>query len=139
MNGAPGAPDLAPGAKGQQHLAGWRVLGDDVAAGIGVEKLVVLVDPQTVRGHGEVAPGADLAAVAIQHHHVAHAAPADPDRPVRLRIADTGVDPALRIDGDVRHRPPDLGLGPALHQLVLIAPKPQPLRHDVLPATIGMV
>src|SRR3954464_4602187 len=57
--------DLSPGAKGHQHLASWRMLRDDVAAGIGVEKLVVLVDPHTVRRRGEVAPIPDLASIAV--------------------------------------------------------------------------
>src|SRR4029078_7812431 len=52
--------DLVPGAERHQHLAGRRMLGDDVVAGIGVEKLVVLVHPEAVRRTGEVAPGADL-------------------------------------------------------------------------------
>src|SRR5688572_22589839 len=112
------------------------MLGDRVVASIGVEDLALLIDPHAVRRHREVAPIADLLAIAVQHHHVAHAATTHPDRPIRLRIANPGVDPPLRIDRDVRHRSPDLSLGPALHQLVLITPEPEPLRHDNLPANL---
>ena len=130
---------LTPGADRQQHLAGRRVFGDGVEAGVGQVNLASRVDPDAMRRGGQVAPAADLVPIPVEYQHVPDAAQDVADRAVLARVADAGVDPSPRVDADIRDRAADLHLRPMLHHFVLVVPESDALRHDTSPTVGGAV
>ena len=98
---------LTLGANRKQHLAGRRVFGDGVEAGIGQINLASRVDPDAMRRGGQVAPAADLVPIPVEYQHVPNAAQDVADRAVLARVADPGVDPSPRVDADIRNRAAD--------------------------------
>src|SRR5439155_7847931 len=90
------------GPERQQQLAGGRMFGDGVEAGVGQVNLAGLVDPDAMRRGGQVPPTADLVPIPVEYQHVPDTAEDVADRAVVAGVADAGVDPAPCVDTDIR-------------------------------------
>jgi hypothetical protein len=130
---------LALGADRQQHLAGRRVFGDGVEAGVSQVNLAGRVDPDPMGRGSQVAPAANLVPIPVEHQDVPDTAQDVTDRAVLAGVADAGVDPSPRVDADIRDCAADLHFGPMLHHFVLIVPESDALRHGSPPTVGGAV
>src|SRR5581483_3543213 len=123
---------LALRAERHQHFAGRRMLRDRVEAGVADEDLVVAVDPDPVRRREDVAPVRVLGSIRVEHQDVPDAGQNVADAATLGDVADADVGPPGRIEGDVGGDALDLNLGPALHDLELVAFDAEPPWHGLL-------
>ena len=124
---------LARRSQRQQHLAGRRMPGDGVQAGVGDEHLVLIVHPDRVRRRELEIPVAVQRAVRVEHDDPPLAGQDAPDAASGRDVAHADVRPAARIAGDRRGHAFDLLLWPAFDDLELEPVYAEPSRARILP------
>ena len=129
-------PRMPLGPKREEQLAGRRVFGDGVEAGIRQVNLASGVDPDPMRLGGQVPPTANLVPIAVEYEDVPDAAQDGADRAVLTGVADARVDPAPCVDADIGDRAADRYLGPRFYHFILVIAAPDTFRHGS-PPTVG--